>query len=1285
MIWYAVVVVLPVMAWDTNDWAFLQCIEKANLRFFEEQKYGPYHLVVDNADYRGWPNSSVSSVAGVGFELTAVCLGHYRGWISYSNAYEQVLEQVQAFNGLLSSDPEVLKRENGWTYHWYTMSDGYENSPDGLSLLDHSLFIAGCIFVSEYFKGTEAGELAAQLYEDTTWSWRPNSDYDFGYSENLLAVIESASAPQWAKGTEAKDMWNSYVVPWPRMLQFYFWQYPHCWVDFRFRTDERGFNHADIARDSILYQRQCAINMYSNDPVRYDMLGSNVWGWTAASASTGYRQMAPWGFWLSGEWLSEEHASDSGSVTPFALPPCMIYAPTETMAAMKHMMEAYYINGWDPGAGELPLWSDYGFLNCFNTGTPWDGDANHFWGVNAAIDYGPNILMLENYKMGSTWRWFMQNPSIAAGMYTVGFGPPQHVTRAAFSNAVNAFGGGLGHWENDGTPVVISYEAISNVNDDVGGYAVRIKSDNANEGGWIDLNGSDQRAAAQLSFWFRVQSGQEGIDVGLKDTLGHENKVRLEAYALGDVSSNWVQAVIPIEACCLTGSLTNDTWPGSLSLVSFAFTNDTGGSLYVDGIAFGDDTLAPVLPTNSFGVAMQGRHAVIRWDPQEGSRDLVGYHIWRRLDAASRFEQVTDYVIPAYLGRYTDTGMTVAAGQEVRYAIQAFDNAEPANASVFTSEKTVVGGALDIDWNNGCNPNIFGGSADGAWGGGTIPAFEYGLLPDGSYGWMRHMQSTAAGGGYIDLADGDASAYYALRLYIKGASGGEEIRVGLRDSDDHETMLELRPYLEGELVTTNWTCAMIPLGDYAGIDIGALRNISFSADTAADVLLAGLAFICGQRLELNAFALTEAEQYTRQYGASQEDTKAAASGGQVLGWGWGTYQGDFADYDFYLSRDLVEPMLWLRYACDAGDGRSLDVRWDDVTLGALVCGYTGGWGDLSNEYAWAQFAMPSLTAGCHKLTFYAPDYDVPVNLDCWRLADSESAFVECEDYSDQFGSATQDCKSGASGGEVLGQSWGVASNSSARYEEVQTGAHTGAWLHLWYALDAAAGCRVDVAVDSIKRARLYCPPTRGWGDVAGDFDRVSAAIGTLTDTACTVTFQVPSGGQAVNLDCFYIGTAMPHAIPLDTDGDGLSDRQETVAGTTVAVADTDGDGAVDGEEIQFGSWGALSSPLVADTDGDGQHDLQERIAGVDPADQASVFAYTAVANPTAAAGIWLQWPAAAGRDYHLYYIEGAYTDSAGYTEISDPQRIVTNGVSAGYREPAAHAQRYYRLEVRYPR
>ncbi len=119
--------------------------------------------------------------------------------------------------------------------------------------------------------------------------------------------------------------------------------------------------------------------------------------------------MAPWPLWL-GEYYDEDHASDSGSITPFALPPCMIYAGTETMAAMKHLMDEYYIKGWDPGKGERPVWSDrYGFLNCLNKGKPYVSTwnpavSNRFHPVNAGIDYGPNVLMLENYKIGSTWR-----------------------------------------------------------------------------------------------------------------------------------------------------------------------------------------------------------------------------------------------------------------------------------------------------------------------------------------------------------------------------------------------------------------------------------------------------------------------------------------------------------------------------------------------------------------------------------------------------------------------------------------------------------------------------------------------------------------------------------------------------------------------------------------------------------------------------------------------------------------------------------------------------------------
>ena len=464
--------VQSVFGWDTNDWQFLDTIERANLRFFQEQKRGPYQLVNDTASYDNIYNSPpYSSVAGVGFELSSICVGHYRGWISYSNAYEQVLFQMRFWNNLLSTNPLVAERVNGWTWHVYYI-DGTNAGTrfffdDGLSLLDHSLFIAGCIFVAEYFKGTEAGELAHDLYEDTTWASRPNGDYNFGYSENLLAIVESAEAPQFKKGVEAYNMWRDMAIPpWPRTLQLYFWQYPHAYIDFRNRVDERGNNHADIARDSILYQRQRAIDMHAYDPARYDMIGSNCWGWTAASGSEWYRQLAPWGMWLNGQWYDEERMSDSGTVIPIGVPGCMVYAGSETLACMKYMYEKFYVDGWNPGAGQKPVWSDvYGWINAINTGQPYRVDVTSWYHpINAAIDYGPNVLLLDNYKLGSTWRWFMQNPHINAGMTTLGFGATNQTYIATFDNSSNQFGCGLGTWHNDATPVAIGYAAASFTN-----------------------------------------------------------------------------------------------------------------------------------------------------------------------------------------------------------------------------------------------------------------------------------------------------------------------------------------------------------------------------------------------------------------------------------------------------------------------------------------------------------------------------------------------------------------------------------------------------------------------------------------------------------------------------------------------------------------------------------------------------------------------------------------------------------------------------------------------------
>ncbi len=57
----------------------------------------------------------------------------------------------------------------------------------------------------------------------------------------------------------------------------------------------------------------------------------------------------------------------------------------------------------------------------------------------------------------------------------------------------------------------------------------------------------------------------------------------------------------------------------------------------------------------------------------------------------------------------------------------------------------------------------------------------------------------------------------------------------------------------------------------------------------------------------------------------------------------------------------------------------------------------------------------------------------------------------------------------------------------------------------------------------------------------------------------------------------------------DTDGDGLTDREERRIGTNPRNADTDGDGLTDGAEYNT----HRTDPLKADTDGDGLNDGAE--------------------------------------------------------------------------------------------
>jgi hypothetical protein len=95
-------------------------------------------------------------------------------------------------------------------------------------------------------------------------------------------------------------------------------------------------------------------------------------------------------------------------IAPTAAVSSIAYAPTESLKALKFF---YYVLG-------DKLWGDYGFKDAFSL--------HNIWFANSylAIDEGPIICMIENYRTGLLWSLFTSCPEIKAGLQSVGFTAP---------------------------------------------------------------------------------------------------------------------------------------------------------------------------------------------------------------------------------------------------------------------------------------------------------------------------------------------------------------------------------------------------------------------------------------------------------------------------------------------------------------------------------------------------------------------------------------------------------------------------------------------------------------------------------------------------------------------------------------------------------------------------------------------------------------------------------------------------------------------------------------------
>lgn len=130
------------------------------------------------------------------------------------------------------------------------------------------------------------------------------------------------------------------------------------------------------------------------NPRKYFGYSDACWGLTASDTYDGY--------------TAHEPNNDRSVISPTAALSSFPYTPTESMRALKFF---YYKLG-------DKLWGEYGFVDAFSLHRLWF--ANSF----LAIDQGPIIVMIENYRSGLLWNLFTSCPEVKAGMLGLGFAAP---------------------------------------------------------------------------------------------------------------------------------------------------------------------------------------------------------------------------------------------------------------------------------------------------------------------------------------------------------------------------------------------------------------------------------------------------------------------------------------------------------------------------------------------------------------------------------------------------------------------------------------------------------------------------------------------------------------------------------------------------------------------------------------------------------------------------------------------------------------------------------------------
>jgi hypothetical protein len=437
----------PQPAAATN--AFLDTLAERTFDFFWNTTNPQNGLTPDR-----YPTPSFSSIAAVGFGLTAYPVGVERGWITRAQAAERTLSTLRFFwNAPQGPAAAGIAGHQGFFYHFLDMQTGHRFETVELSTIDTSLLLAGVLFAQSWYDGGDAAEteiraLADSIYRRADWTWfqvrppkismgwRPERGFIeadwIGYNEAMILLLLALGSPTHPVGDEVWPEWTS-TYRWGEFYghehvgfgPLFGHQYSHVWIDFRGIRDDymrgRGIDYFENSRRATLAQREYAID----NPMNWKDYGPDIWGFTASDGPIGAtlevngeeRRF----YTYSARAASFTEIRDDGTIVPTAAGGSIPFAPEVTIPALLEMRRRY---------GDH-LFGEYGFLDAFNpTFTFTDVEPRHGrvvpgigWinGDWLGIDQGPILLMLENHRTGMIWETMKRNAYIVRGLCRAGF------------------------------------------------------------------------------------------------------------------------------------------------------------------------------------------------------------------------------------------------------------------------------------------------------------------------------------------------------------------------------------------------------------------------------------------------------------------------------------------------------------------------------------------------------------------------------------------------------------------------------------------------------------------------------------------------------------------------------------------------------------------------------------------------------------------------------------------------------------------------------------------------